>query len=141
MGFRSPTIEPTKGQGVVRIVVLGRSITMGSGVTDEEVYTARLQELLNQRSPERRYEVLNFAVGGYELPQMSAVYDEFAADLDPDLVLVAMTARMYTWLVPDASFRLPERKWSNLRELLIHLFVGVPLNEIADSGHRDHVFR
>ena len=81
-GFRTPAFNPIKKQDVIRIAVVGRSITMGSGVADHEVYTARLQEMLNKTSP-GRYEVINFAVSGHELPQMSAVYERFVAALNP----------------------------------------------------------
>ena len=115
---------------MIRIAVMGRSVTMGTGVADEEVYTARLQSLLD-KSARGRYEVLNFAVGGYELPQITTVFDRFLTELEPDLVLVPMTTGMFLRRLRRQPQPWPRREWANMRVYLSHFFVVSALQKFA----------
>ena len=64
-GMREREIPMEKPASVVRVVALGDSYTFGFGVRAHLAYPRRLEDLLNQRSPGRRFQVLNFGVGGY----------------------------------------------------------------------------
>jgi len=86
-GFRSPEIDHDKPPDVFRIAVLGASSSMGSGVSDDEVYSARLQQRFEDGA-HGRVEVMNLAVSGYGLAQMLAAYEAFAAPYRPNAVLV-----------------------------------------------------
>ena len=65
-GFRgSRDFTPTPASGVFRIGVLGTGVTFGLGVNDDEVFTARLQALLDvDPHHSRTFEVLNFGRPG-----------------------------------------------------------------------------
>ncbi len=63
-GFRGPDLTPRPAPGVFRILVAGDSVTMGTGVLEEETYAARLEQALNAASAAPRYEVLNAGLSG-----------------------------------------------------------------------------
>jgi lysophospholipase L1-like esterase len=73
--------------GAPRIVVLGDSITFGSGVGPRERFTDQLETLLaaHRGSP---VEVLNLGVGGYDTLQEVATLEDVGLRFTPDLVLV-----------------------------------------------------
>jgi hypothetical protein len=80
-----------KRSATYRIAVLGDSQSMASGVVLEDAYHSVLEERLNAASDGRRYEVINFAVGGYNPGQYVAVLQGKVPAYDPDLVLVGYT--------------------------------------------------
>jgi hypothetical protein len=87
LGFRGAETGLEKKSGVFRIAVLGASVTLGSGVTDEEVYSSQLQNRLDGVAP-GKFEVLNFAVGGYKALQVQKHFWTVAEPFKPDLVLL-----------------------------------------------------
>jgi alginate O-acetyltransferase complex protein AlgI len=89
MRDREHTLE--KPKGTYRIVLLGPSLVMGSGVADGETFADFLEEHLNRRAdPARgvRYEVLNFGVAGFALTQQAAMLKERALMFQPDAVFI-----------------------------------------------------
>lgn len=87
-----------KSPGTVRIVGLGDSGMFGWDVEQGEEYMAVLERRLNERQDGRRYEVLNFAVPGYntQLEVESLVHN--GLQFDPDIVILG-------WCIND--FQLP----------------------------------
>lgn len=65
-GMRDENFPLKKPSGTKRILLMGGSIVMGSGVSDEEVFDRRLQTLINMNSPVH-YEFLNTATSSYDL--------------------------------------------------------------------------
>lgn len=86
LGFRDRERTPAKPAGVKRIVFLGGSTTFGAGVNDNETYPARLQRLLDRRSP-GRFEVWNAGVCAYVLSQEIALAEEIIERYAPDLLV------------------------------------------------------
>jgi lysophospholipase L1-like esterase len=89
-GFRGPEWEPQKPAGVVRIALLGDSHAFGYGLPFENTVGEVSARLLNAGG-DRRYEVLNFAISGYNSKQEYAVWSAFAQRFQPDLVVVLAT--------------------------------------------------
>ena len=137
-GFRSPEVTVTKPEGVLRIAIMGRSITMGSGVSDQEVYTARLQAMLNEHEP-GRYQVLNFAVGGYNQLQMSEVFESRIKRFEPDLVIIPEATKTFRMHLPLEPVPLPILKWSDLKRYLRHLFFYRALRKAFGNWMRNNV--
>lgn len=99
-GMRDRDYEKAKPPGVYRMLVVGASRAMGSGVANGEVFEALLEDRLNaELSPETglTYEILNFAVGGYGNLRKMRVLEEKGYAFDPDALLYATS--MY-----EASF-------------------------------------
>lgn len=63
-GMRGPEYAAEAAPGVFRIAVTGDSVTMGSGVDENDAYPKQLEALLNARGGERRYEVINVGLAG-----------------------------------------------------------------------------
>jgi hypothetical protein len=89
LGLRGAALQRVKPPGSLRILVLGDSFTFGFGVEDRETFSARLEELLSERL-ERRIEVLNAGVPGWNAAHYLLFLREPGLELDPDLVLVAL---------------------------------------------------
>lgn len=87
-GMRGPGTVVVKPEGVWRIAALGDSTMFGWGVKQEETYVSVLQEALNAAGDSKRYEVLNFAIPGYNTAMEAEFYKTRAAAFSPDLILI-----------------------------------------------------
>ena len=76
-----------KGADEFRILSLGESSTFGATVSDEETYSARLQEYLNAALPSRHFTVINAGVSAYSSVQSLKYLELRGGKLKPDLVL------------------------------------------------------
>lgn len=89
-GMRDQDYEKAPPPGTYRIVVLGPSFVMGSGVADDEIFEALLEDRLNrENSGEQyaRYEILNFGVSGYSALQELYALDTKALDFEPNAII------------------------------------------------------
>lgn len=68
-GIRCSDITPEKQEGETRIVILGDSFTYGKVSNEEEIFSSRLEKLLNGGGGGRRFDVLNAGVMGYGTAQ------------------------------------------------------------------------
>ncbi len=94
-----------KSAGTFRVVVLGDSFTMPSGVPIQEAYHTVLEDRLNQESAGRRYEFINFGVGGYNLRIYLAVLERKALAYAPDVVLIGFCPVNDTEVMPEYHFQ------------------------------------
>jgi GDSL-like Lipase/Acylhydrolase family len=94
-GMRDRPYSLEKPPGTFRIVLMGSSIDMGWGVSDDETYENRLERWLNQyaekRGLARRFEVLNFAMAAYGPAERLESFHRKAEAFHPDLVLYSAT--------------------------------------------------
>jgi lysophospholipase L1-like esterase len=88
LGMRDDERELPKRPQTFRIVGLGDSLMFGWGVRLEETFLALLEKELNARSSERRFEVWNLAVPGYNSVQEVETFAAKADGIRPDLVIV-----------------------------------------------------
>jgi D-alanyl-lipoteichoic acid acyltransferase DltB (MBOAT superfamily) len=89
-GMRDLEYEQPKRDGTFRIALLGSSYVMGWGVDNDEGFEAILESRLDMEPPRdefERYEVLNFAVGGYTLADHVALCEERVFEFEPDVVI------------------------------------------------------
>ena len=63
-GIRNREISNPMKSDVRRIIVLGDSFTFASAIDGEDIFTSKLEKILNQNSNEK-YEVINAGVEGY----------------------------------------------------------------------------
>jgi lysophospholipase L1-like esterase len=71
-----------------RIAGLGDSVMFGWGVGEGEPYLQIIQRKLDETARDRRFEVLNFGVPGYNTAMEVATYEHKAAAFSPDLVII-----------------------------------------------------
>jgi lysophospholipase L1-like esterase len=112
LGFRDYEFTKEKNSDVLRIAVVGDSITFGTGVELEQTFSKVLERRLNLR-PELsdwKIEVLNLGVGAASAGQnfLRIKYD--ALTFEPDLILYAYYANdAMEWpYYPDGSGILPK---------------------------------
>jgi lysophospholipase L1-like esterase len=115
-GFRGPTVEKEKPEGVYRIVCLGDSQTYGNGVGEEDTWPAVLTRRLRMARPEAKIEVMNCGVGGYETEQEVAYLESRLLAYDPDLVILGFF--MNDPALPDAHVEPPEGTYNQLIHFL-----------------------
>lgn len=82
-GFRDRNHRKTKPPGVKRVVVIGDSVTEGSGVEADETFSSRLQQLLGPQ-----HEVINLGMSGLNTPQEVHILEVEGLDYDPDVVIL-----------------------------------------------------
>lgn len=63
-GYRDTEIPIEKGDDVVRILVVGDSVSFGHGVDGDETYPQVLEKMLNQRITDYKFDVINTGVPG-----------------------------------------------------------------------------
>jgi lysophospholipase L1-like esterase len=88
-GIRGPEIESAGDR--TRILSVGNSCTFGWAVKFEEIYSAQLQKLLNERAGASRYQVLNGGVPGYSSFQGKRYLEELL-EYNPSVVTI-----MFGW--------------------------------------------
>jgi D-alanyl-lipoteichoic acid acyltransferase DltB (MBOAT superfamily) len=89
--MRDQDYAKEKAPGTCRIALLGASIEMGSGVTNDEVFEAVTERMLNEANPGttwERFEILNFAMNGYSMLMQIEVLGRKALGFEPDYVFV-----------------------------------------------------
>ena len=66
-------------------MVLGDSVTFGTGVDDEETYSNQLAGLLNER-----FNVQNYGTGGWAFAEYYLAYKKYVEENDPALVIMGV---------------------------------------------------
>lgn len=94
LGLRGSEVERKKPAGTYRIVCIGGSTTFGTAVTDDDrSYPAQLERLLRHESEQgrviddRRFEVLNAGVSGYNSADSLINFELRLLALEPDAVI------------------------------------------------------
>jgi lysophospholipase L1-like esterase len=103
-GMRDRAYEREKAPGTLRVAILGDSHTFGSGVQDHQTYENLVEDRLNRENgKERRYEILNFSVGGYGPLSRLVVLEREAFSFDPDLVLY-VGVDDFSWILNELAY-------------------------------------
>jgi hypothetical protein len=85
-GLRGPDFEDRKAPGTLRVLTLGASSTFGYRNRDDETYPFQLQQILDERAPDLRFEVINFSVPHANSDNIVAMFKAEGLALDPDFV-------------------------------------------------------
>jgi len=76
-----------KPKNTFRTVVLGDSLTWGLLVKTKDNWTEKLEDMLNKNRKSMKYEIINLAVHGYDIPYQVERYRKRGIKYDPDLIL------------------------------------------------------
>jgi hypothetical protein len=90
LGCRGSDYEIPSQSGIHRIVALGDSYTLGVGVYENDLFTNKLQQLLNRDHPVNQFEVINCGVSSYGTHEERLFYEQFAYRYQPNIVLLMM---------------------------------------------------
>ena len=106
-GMRDREYALEKATNVYRIVGLGDSVMFGWGVGEEECYLSLLEERLNALPPPHPvFEVMNFAVPGYNTAMEVAQLAHTAIRYKPDLAILHFVKN--DWGIPKFMQNPPE---------------------------------
>jgi len=86
LGLRDREYNPQKPEGAKRVILLGDSFTMGWGVASEDLYSKRLERILN--SSGGSYEAINMGTGNYNTVMELELFKWKGLALAPDLVIL-----------------------------------------------------
>ncbi|MBL4602774.1 MAG: hypothetical protein JKY84_08515 [Emcibacteraceae bacterium] len=88
-GLRSPEIALEKEEDEVRIAILGASSVMGMlNPVNEETITYRLEEHLQAQFPNKKVNVINGGIAGYEFADQKQLFDKVLAPFELDLLVL-----------------------------------------------------
>lgn len=91
-GLRDRNYEEVPPAGTQRVALLGSSVVVGSGVGDGENFESIMEARLNRDDTDERhsrFEILNFAVGGYGPLEQVVVLEKKVLGFQPNVVLYA----------------------------------------------------
>ncbi len=125
MGLRDREFTLDKPNDVVRILVLGDSLTFGWGAHQDKTYPKVLERKLNENLPAglKKVEVINTGVGNYNTSQEVAYYENRGRLFHPDIVLVGIS-------INDAEPTPRENRDWLARESYLYVFVTSALDGI-----------
>ena len=89
-GLRDREYTLTKPEGVYRVAVVGDSFSFPEGVPLERAWHSILETEFNKSSKEKKYEFINFAVGGYRFDEYVATLEHRALKYAPDHAIVGI---------------------------------------------------
>jgi lysophospholipase L1-like esterase len=92
LGFRSPEIPLTRREDTFRVAIFGDSSSFGWGVNVEDSWASLLRQNLQSKLPNRSVEVMNFAIPGDSSAYGSLLFEKFAPQARPDLVILGFGA-------------------------------------------------
>ena len=85
-GFRDINHKVEKPENTKRVVVLGDSYTFGAGIRNvNNTYPRKLEKLLNEKG---NFEVLSFAIGGFDTYKELEVLKNYSLKYDPDFIVI-----------------------------------------------------
>lgn len=87
-GLRDQEYSIERVPGTWRVAIMGSSVEMGEGVTNKEVFEARIEERLRHRASGRGVEMINFAASGLQLAQQVVHFDSTVVRFNPDVVIL-----------------------------------------------------
>ncbi len=127
-GWRDQEYSLKKPDGVVRIMMLGDSVTFGWGTPPEGITSNILEERLNQLENGREYEILNTGIGNSNTAMQTAYFLNSGYRYNPDLVIL-------NYFINDAE-PTPSR---NSNVLIEHLYSAVFLAGRFDILMREYL--
>jgi hypothetical protein len=95
LGMRDREYQKAKPANTYRVVLLGASHDMGSGVKDEQTYENLVEDSLNRQIPDvryTRYEILNLSVAGYSILQRVLRLEQGGLEFAPDAAILSISA-------------------------------------------------
>jgi len=95
LGMRDREYQKAKPANTYRIVLLGASNDMGTGVNDDQTYENLVEDNLNSRVPDARYsryEILNLSVAADSILQRVLRLEQEGFEFQPDAAILSVTA-------------------------------------------------
>lgn len=95
LGFPGPSYPEQKAPGTIRIMTFGDAFTSAEGVDTDQAWPRLLESVLMTRLPNRKIEVMDFAITGYGPNQYAEVAQTYMPKYHPDIVIVGFYMNDY----------------------------------------------
>jgi lysophospholipase L1-like esterase len=106
LGFPAPEYPVEKAPNTLRIMATGDAFTSSEGVNTEDSWARKLEQTLAKQFPDRKVEVMNFAITGHGPNQYAAVVEKYAPIYRPDIILAEFFVNDFQDVTTtDDSFR------------------------------------
>jgi lysophospholipase L1-like esterase len=142
-GLRDHEVAIPAPPNTSRILVLGDSVTFGLGVHAEETFCERLEAMLSGNTAERRYEVINAGVIGYNTIQERAKLEQVGPRVEPDVVILMFVVNdlLDTFSIFERQYEptdvlAPVKKWLRRNSRLYRFYQNTTWR-IIDSRRTD----
>jgi hypothetical protein len=90
VGFRGPEFSAEPAPSITRVLLLGDSFTFGWGVDFDKTYGAVIERTLNRDSQDRRFEVINGGVPGYNTLNALRLFEARGMAVKPRYVILQL---------------------------------------------------
>ncbi len=118
-GFKDKDYPDNKDKKTVRIVGIGDSIMFGWGLQYGKDYLSLLESKLNDSYPEKKWEIINTAVPGYNTVMEVETLKEKGMKYNPDIVIMGFVKNDYD--LPN--FIRDERNYLSLEKSFLYEFL------------------
>ena len=118
-GMRDKDFSKSKPETIIRYACVGDSLTMGRGVKLSGVFHTRLEDRMNHEMKPKKFEFLNFGVGGYDLRQYIGVIKEKVLKFDPDYIILGFCGND-TIIQPDDYYKPRTFSGNHYGNLFLH---------------------
>ena len=102
-GFRGPIAAKPKPAGEFRVMALGDSVTLGTGVHTNKVFVEQLCEVLRTSGTIPTAKAVNAGVEGASLRELTYALGHEWSAYEPDVVIVAMTGNFVSQSLIEAE--------------------------------------
>jgi len=89
--YSGESIPPEKDTNSIRVILMGDSYVEAFQVFDRHYFGNIAEQYLNNRFPDKNFEMLNFGRSGFDLANVYAYQKSFAEDFNPDYFLYFIT--------------------------------------------------
>jgi lysophospholipase L1-like esterase len=119
---------PAKDPRILRIMVVGDSLTYGEGIAEEWTFSRLLERALQENY---RVEVINLGVRGFQSEDILDVLHRFLPQLDPDLVVYAVCLNDF---LPSGQLVQPAYGFPFPKDWKEYLLERTALARLLDDG-------
>jgi hypothetical protein len=131
-GFRDREYPIGKDGSTVRVIGIGDSVMFGMGVSQGEEYLSVLEEILNEKRPSLKWEVINTAVPGYNTAMEVETLIRKGLKYTPDIVVLGFVGNDFC--LPNFIIR--KENWFSLRESYLFRFIRTRLRSLSNKAGR-----
>ncbi len=145
-GFRDIDYESTaKPDDILRIAFAGDSVTLGMGVSLEDTFVHQFELAANDADPHQRIQALNFAIDGYNAPQIHEMIRTKVLPFAPDKVVYVLCPNDFD-LSQSAGkkilyFRKPKSFFLRDMEKVYQKLSGIDYHVYHFDKNKEAVFR
>ncbi|MBM3143803.1 MAG: SGNH/GDSL hydrolase family protein [Chloroflexi bacterium] len=144
-GFRDLDYESTaKPENTLRVAFAGDSVTLGMGVELEETFVRQFEIEAGQLELQYQVQALDFAVDGYNTPQIYEMIRTKVLGFSPDIVVYAMCMNDFDFTQASGDkilyFQKPKSFFLMTAEKAYRRLIGGDFHEYFFHKNKDEVF-